>query len=357
VTNPPLDAIREELVTSLEATVGPERNLLKAEPASCRQICLPYPVIDNDDLAKLLYVNEHGETPGFRGFAVDGLFPVAEGGPGLKAAIEKVCAQVSEAIALDANIIVLSDRNANGSNAPIPSLLLTAAVHNHLVREKERTRVGLVIESGDAREVHHFALLIGYGAAAVNPYLALESVAEMTRDGLLGEVTEREAFRNYLKAASKGVLKVMSKMGISTVASYTGAQVFEAIGLDHELVERYFGGTPSRLGGIGLSELAEEVARRHEYAYQGRVAGPGELEIEVGGEYKWRRSGEYHLFNPKTVFKLQHATRAKRFDVFKEYSRLVDEQSERLATLRGLLRLRTGDACVRPPVPSKRWNR
>ena len=186
VTNPPLDAIREELVTSLEATVGPERNLLEPEPASCRQICLPYPVIDNDDLAKLLYVNEHGETPGFCGFAVDGLFPVSEGGPGLEAAIDKVCRQVSEAIALGANIIVLSDRNASPTNAPIPSLLLTAAVHNHLVREKERTQVGLVVESGDAREVHHFALLIGYGAAAVNPYLALESVAEMVRDGLLG---------------------------------------------------------------------------------------------------------------------------------------------------------------------------
>ena len=351
VTNPPLDAIREELVTSLEATLGPERNLLEPEPASCRQISLPYPVIDNDDLAKLLYVNEHGETPGFCGFAVDGLFPVSEGGPGLEAAIDKVCGQVSEAIALGANVIVLSDRNASPANAPIPSLLLTAAVHNHLVRVKERTHVGLVIESGDAREVHHFALLIGYGAAAVNPYLALESVAEMVRDGLLGEASEREAFRTYLKAASKGVLKVMSKMGISTVASYTGAQVFEAIGLDRGLADRYFHGTPSRLGGIGLAELAEEVARRHRYAYEGPGAGPGELELEVGGEYKWRRGGEYHLFNPETVFKLQHATRAKRFDIFREYSRLVDEQSEQLATLRGLLRLRTGDASVRPPVP------
>ena len=351
VTNPPLDAIREELVTSLEATVGPERNLLEPEPASCRQISLPYPVIGNDDLAKLLYVNEHGETPGFSSFAVDGLFPVTEGGPGLEAAVVKVCLQVSEAIALGANIIVLSDRNANATSAPIPSLLLTAAVHNHLVREKERTRVGLIVESGDAREVHHFALLIGYGAAAVNPYLALESIAEMVRDGLLGEMTEREAFRSYLKAASKGVLKVMSKMGISTVASYTGAQVFEAIGLDRGLMERHFGSTPSRLGGVGLDELAEEVARRHRYAYQGPQASQGELEIEVGGEYQWRRGGEYHLFNPRTVFKLQHATRAKRFDVFKEYTSLVDEQSEHLATLRGLLRLRTGEAAVRPSVP------
>ncbi|MGA2530788.1 MAG: glutamate synthase large subunit, partial [Acidimicrobiales bacterium] len=234
---------------------------------------------------------------------------------------------------------------------PIPSLLLTAAVHNHLVRDKERTRVGLVVESGDAREVHHFSLLIGYGAAAVNPYLALESIAEMVRDGLLGDTTEREAVRRYLKAASKGVLKVMSKMGISTVASYTGAQVFEAIGLERGLVEQYFGSTPSRLGGIGLEELADEVARRHRYAYEGPEPSQGELEIEVGGEYKWRRGGEYHLFNPRSVFKLQHATRARRYDVFKEYSRLVDEQSERLATLRGLLRLRTGQAALRPAVP------
>jgi glutamate synthase (NADPH/NADH) large chain len=351
VTNPPLDAIREELVTSLEATVGPERNLLKPEAASCRQISLPYPVIGNDDLAKLLYVNEHGETPGFRSFAVDGLFLANDGGSGLEAALDKVCSQVSEAIALGANIIVLSDRNASSSLAPIPSLLLTSAVHNHLVREKERTRVGLVVESGDAREVHHFALLIGYGAAAVNPYLALESIAEMVRDGLLGEVSEREAFRKYLKAASKGVLKVMSKMGISTVASYTGAQVFEAIGLERRLVERYFGSTPSRLGGIGLEELAQEVARRHRYAYDGPESSSGELEIEVGGEYQWRRGGEYHLFNPRTVFKLQHATRSKRLEVFREYSSLVNEQSEQLATLRGLLRFRTGETAVRPPVP------
>jgi len=351
VTNPPLDAIREELVTSLQATVGPERNLLEPEPESCRQISLPYPVIDSDDLAKLLYVNEHGETPAFKSFAVDGLFPVAEGGRGLEAALDQVCRQVSEAAALGANVIVLSDRNANASYAPIPSLLSTAAVHNHLVRERERTRVGLIVESGDAREVHHFALLIGYGAAAVNPYLALDSVGEMARDGGLGEISERRATRQYLRAASKGVLKVMSKMGISTVASYTGAQVFEAIGLDRDLVDRYFGGTPSRLGGIGLAELAEEVARRHRYAFEGPQAGPGELEIEAGGEYKWRRDGEYHLFNPKTVFKLQHATRAKRYDIFKEYTRLVDDQSERLATLRGLLRLKRGEAAVRPAVP------
>ncbi len=351
VTNPPLDAIREELVTSLHASVGPERNLLVPEPDSCRQIVLPYPVLDNETLAKLLYVNEGGETPGYKAFAVDGLFPVADGGAGLEAALEKVCARVSEAIALGANVIVLSDRHAGEGLAPIPSLVLTAAVHNHLVRQRERTRVGLVVESGDAREVHHLALLIGYGAAAVNPYLAFDSIAEMVRRGEIEGLTERQAIRNYVKAASKGILKVMSKMGISTVASYTGAQVFEAVGLDRGFVERHFTGTPSRLGGIGPDEIAAEVARRHETAFGAAPPLPGQLKIETGGEYQWRRDGEYHLFNPKTVFKLQHATRSKRYDIFKQYTALVDDQSEQLATIRGLLGFAKGGESQRPPVP------
>jgi glutamate synthase (NADPH/NADH) large chain len=351
VTNPPLDAIREELVTSLSASLGPERNLLEPGPDSCRQIVLPYPVLDNEALAKLLYVNESGETPGFSAFAVDGLFRAAEGGAGLEAAIAKVCLRVSEAVALGANVIVLSDRHASEELAPIPSLLLTAAVHNHLVRQRERSRVGLVIESGDAREVHHLALLIGYGAAAVNPYLAFDSIAEMVRNGEIEGVTERQALRNYVKAASKGILKVMSKMGISTVASYTGAQVFEAVGLDQGFVERHFTGTPSRLGGIDAEEIAAEVVRRHKRAFDDGTKVPAELEIESGGEYQWRRDGELHLFNPKTVFKLQHATRAKRYDVFKQYTSLVDDQSTALATLRGLLGLRPAGDLGREPVP------
>ena len=273
VTNPPLDAIREELVTSLSATIGPEANLLAASQGACRQILLPLPVIDRDDLAKLMYVNEHGETPGFKAFAIDGLFEVGQagaagqpteaGGEALRRAIEEVRRRVSEAIAEGANLIVLSDRNATAEWAPIPSLLLTAAVHHHLVREKTRTKVGLVIETGDAREVHHMALLIGFGAAAVNPYLALDSIDDMISEGLLEGVSPRQARRNYIKACCKGVLKVMSKMGISTVASYTGAQVFEAIGLDGPLVDEYFTGTSSRIGGVGLSVLAAEVATRH----------------------------------------------------------------------------------------------
>jgi glutamate synthase (NADPH/NADH) large chain len=349
VTNPPLDAIREELVTSLAATVGPEGNLLDARPGSCRQILLPLPVIDRDDLAKLMYVNEHGETPGFKAFSIDGLFdvteagtagaPTAAGGEALAAAIEDVRARVSAAIADGANVIVLSDRNSTATMAPIPSLLLTAAVHHHLVREKTRTQVGLVVETGDAREVHHMALLIGYGAAAVNPYLALESIDDMIAEGLLEGVSPRQARRNYIKAACKNVLKVMSKMGISTVASYTGAQVFEAIGLDSVLINEYFTGTASRIGGIGLSVLAAEVSARHRSAYEPRSTERAHRELEVGGEYQWRREGEYHLFNPKTVFKLQHATRSKQYSIFKEYTAAVDDQSEKLATLRGLMRL------------------
>jgi glutamate synthase (NADPH) large chain len=358
VTNPPLDAIREELVTSLSATIGPEANLLEACQGSCRQILLPLPVIDRDDLAKLMYVDEHGETPGFKAFAIDGLFevreagqagaPTAAGGEALRHAIDDVRRRVSAAIAEGANLIVLSDRNATADWAPIPSLLITAAVHHHLVREKTRTKVGLVIETGDAREVHHMALLIGYGAAAVNPYLALDSIDDMISEGLLEGVSPRQARRNYVKAACKGVLKVMSKMGISTVASYTGAQVFEAIGLDGALIDEYFTGTASRIGGVGLSVLAAEVATRHRQAHEARPTERAHRELEVGGEYQWRREGEFHLFNPKTVFKLQHATRSKRYDIFKDYSTAVDSQAEKVGTLRGLLRLKPGEA---GPVP------
>jgi len=348
VTNPPLDAIREELVTSSRSRLGPEGNLLAPTAASCRQIILPYPVIDNDDLAKLLYVNEHGETPGFNAFAIDGLFDPTGGGAALAAAIEEVRRRVSIAISLGSNIIIVSDRNSNATMAPIPSLLLTAAVHEHLVRQKTRTRVGLVVEAGDAREVHHMALLIGFGASAVNPYLAFETIDDMIATGTLEGVTPRRARTQYIKAACKGVIKIMSKMGVSTVASYTGAQIFEAVGLGRDVVDEYFTGTVSRIGGVGLDVLAREVAERHTMAHLVHPTSRAHRERETGGEYQWRREGEIHLFNPKTVFKLQHATRTKRYDIFKQYTSLVDDQSEHLATLRGLLRLRTG---VLPPVP------
>jgi glutamate synthase (NADPH/NADH) large chain len=346
VTNPPLDAIREELVTSLGATLGPERNVLAPVPESCHQISMPFPVLSNDELAKLQYIHEGG-VEGYRAFTVDGLYPVAEGGDGMRRALESIRKKVSDAIADGANIIILSDRFSTDELAPIPSLLLTSAVHHHLIREKSRTRVGLLVEAGDAREVHHMALLIGFGAAAVNPYLAFETIEDMIRHGLIEGVPSRKAVRNYIKAAGKGVLKVMSKMGISTVASYTGAQVFEAIGLSQDLVDEYFTGVSSRLGGVGLDVLAEEVARRHAKAHPTNPTELAHRELDGGGEYQWRREGEYHLFNPETVFKLQHGTRTKRYEVFKEYTTMVDDQAKRLATLRGLFRFNSD----RQPIP------
>jgi glutamate synthase (NADPH/NADH) large chain len=336
VTNPPLDSIREELVTSLSTSIGPERNLLDPSPASCRQITLPFPVIDNDDLAKIIHVNDDGDLPGFEAHVVQGLYPVAGGGDSLRDALERIRREVSEAIANGARLIVLSDRDGDAELAPIPSLLLTSAVHHHLIRERTRTMVGLIVEAGDVREVHHVALLAGYGAAAVNPYLAMESVEDLVRHGVVTGVEPGEAVKHYIKALGKGVLKVMSKMGVSTVASYTGAQIFEALGLSQELVDDYFTGTTSRLGGVGLEVIADDVAARHRHAYP-RVPHKHRT-LWVGGEYQWRREGEAHLFNPQTVFKLQHATRSAQYEVFKEYTTLVDEQAARLMTLRGLFR-------------------
>jgi glutamate synthase (NADPH/NADH) large chain len=347
VTNPPLDAIREELVTSMASTIGPEGNLLRPGPASCRQVVLPHPIITNEELAKLLYINDDNDMPGFRPFAIDGLFRVAEGGDGLRRALEDVRAKVSAAIADGAKVIILSDRYSNDELAPIPSLLLTSAVHHHLIREKARTQVGLIVECGDAREVHHMALLLGYGAGAINPYLAFETIEDLIDQGVLTGVTKRQAVKNFVKASTKGVLKIMSKMGISTVASYTGAQVFEAIGLSEELVDEYFTGTTSRISGVGLDVLAQEVAARHRFAYLDRPEEAAHRDLWAGGEYQWRREGEHHLFNPETVFKLQHATRTKRYDIFKEYTTRVDDQARQLATLRGLFELKEG---LRPPV-------
>ncbi len=370
VTNPPLDAIREELVTSLASTIGPEGNLLRPGPASCRQIVLPFPVISNSDLAKIVHINEDGNLPGFAAYVVDGRYRLVGGGDALAARLAEICADVSAAIARGARIIVLSDRTAAGTwsgrdRAPIPSLLLTGAVHHHLIRERTRTKVGLVVEAGDVRESHHVALLIGYGAAAVNPYLALETVADLVRSGVLDGLTARKAEANLIKALGKGVLKIMSKMGVSTVASYSGAQIFEAVGLGEEVIQRCFTGTTSRLGGVGFDVLAREAARRHADAFPASGVIRPHRGLETGGEYQWRRDGEPHLFNPETVFKLQHATRSRRYEIFKEYTNLIDDQARQLMTLRGLLRVRGIDAddadnevgaagpagAARPPVP------
>ncbi|MGW8767057.1 glutamate synthase large subunit [Streptomyces sp. NPDC055815] len=337
VTNPPLDAIREELVTSLRSSLGPQGNLLEPTAVSCRSVTLPFPVIDNDELAKLIHINADGDMPGMKAATLSGLYRVSGGGDALAARIEAICAEADTAIEGGARLIVLSDRHSDAEHAPIPSLLLTAAVHHHLIRTKQRTKVGLLVEAGDVREVHHVALLIGYGAAAVNPYLAMESVEDLVRAGTFIEGLEPEqAIRNLIYALGKGVLKVMSKMGISTVASYRGAQVFEAVGLDETFVATYFNGTATKIGGAGLDVVAKEVAARHAKAYPASGVPSAHRALEIGGEYQWRREGEPHLFDPETVFRLQHATRTKRYDIFKKYTDRVNEQSERLMTLRGL---------------------
>jgi glutamate synthase (NADPH/NADH) large chain len=342
VTNPPLDAIREELVTSLGTSMGPEHNLLDPGPSSCRQISLAFPVIDNDELAKIIHVNADDDFPGLSAHVVRGLFSIADGGDSLRDRLNEIKVEVSQAINDGARIIVLSDRDGDAENAPIPSLLLTSAVHHHLIREKTRTKVGLVVEAGDVREVHHVALLIGYGAACVNPYLAMESAEDLVLQGVITGITPEKAVKNLIKSLGKGVLKVMSKMGISTIASYTGAQVFEAIGLSQEVVDEYFVGTTSRLGGVSLNIIAEETIARHHIAYPPGGEVPGTKRLPIGGEYQWRREGEPHLFDPETVFTLQHSTRNKRYDIFKRYTDRVNEQSTRLMTLRGLFQFKDG---------------
>ncbi|PWS51123.1 glutamate synthase large subunit [Streptomyces sp. FT05W] len=343
VTNPPLDAIREELVTSLRSSLGTQGNLLEPSAASCRSVTLPFPVIDNDELAKLIHINADGDMPGMKAATLSGLYRVSGGGDALAARIEEITHEVDAAMEDGARLIVLSDRHSDAEHAPIPSLLLTSAVHHHLIRTKKRTQVGLLVEAGDVREVHHVALLIGYGAAAVNPYLAMESVEDLVRAGTFIEGIEPElAIRNLIYALGKGVLKVMSKMGISTVASYRGAQVFEAVGLDEAFVAQYFNGTATKIGGAGLDVVAKEVAARHTKAYPASGIAASHRALEIGGEYQWRREGEPHLFDPETVFRLQHATRNRRYDIFKKYTGRVNEQSERLMTLRGLFGFKDG---------------
>ena len=331
VTNPPLDAIREHMVTSMESTIGPEGNLLQPTAQSCRQINITYPIMDNEGLAKLRHINEAG----FKTMTLPMLYACQDGATGLSTALDALMHDAAAAVADGHNIVILSDRGIEPGRAAIPSLLATAAVHHHLVRLGSRTRCALVLESGDAREVHHMALSIGYGAGAVNPYLAFESIDDMLHAGLLKEVTRAAAIQNYINALNKGILKVMSKMGISTLQSYCGAQIFEAVGLAADCVDRYFTGTATRLGGIGLESIAADVQTRHHTAYPTHRQDAAEL--PWGGEYQWRRDGEYHLFNPETVFKLQHATRSKQYSVFKEYSQRVNAQSVQRATLRGLL--------------------
>ncbi|WP_330273366.1 glutamate synthase large subunit [Lentzea sp. NBC_00516] len=348
VTNPPLDAIREEIVTSVKRVMGPEQNVLDPGPVSCRHVTLDYPVIDNDELAKLIHINDDGDLPGFACTVLSGLYEVDGGGEALTAAIERVRREASEAIANGARTLVLSDRDSDHRMAPIPSLLLVSSVHHHLVRTKERLRVALVVESGDCREVHHVAALLSYGAAAVNPYLAFETIEDLISQGAISGVRAHKAVRNYVKALVKGVLKIMSKMGISTVGAYTAAQIFEAVGLSNDLLDEYFTGTQSKLGGVHLDVLAEEVALRHRRAYPDNPTDRAHRRLEVGGEYSYRREGELHLFTPETVFLLQHATKTRKEDVFRQYTAEVERISRQGGTLRGLFKFRNEG---RTPIP------
>ncbi len=346
VTNPPLDAIREELVTSHRVLIGPSANVLAPGPDWCKQLVLDHPVMTARTLGRIKAAGDDPKLAHLDVAELDGRYPVSQGAEGLTAVLDRLRSEASEAVSGGATILVLTNRGATADLAPVPSLLLVGAIHHHLTRQKLRTQVGLVVEAADAKEVHHFSLLLGCGANAVCPSLIFETINDrLDSDRLTGSVEKAEF--NYIKAASKGIIKVMSKMGISTVASYTGAQIFEALGLDQNLVDEYFTGVTSKLGGIGLDEIALECRLRHRRGFPDRSEALAHRELDAGGEYRWRREGEYHLFNPETVFKLQHATRSERFDVFKEYTELVDGQAEHLATLRGLFKLRSD----RPSIP------
>jgi glutamate synthase (ferredoxin) len=335
VTNPPIDCIREEIVTSTETTIGPEKNLLKPEPGSCRQIKVKSPVLTNEEFEKLRHIH----SPYFKSITLPILFKVSGGGQTLESALEELYKQASRAIVEGVNLLVLSDRGIDKDHAPIPALLAVSGLHHHLIREGTRTRVGLMLESGEPREVHHFSLLIGYGVGAINPYLAFETLDDLIRQGILKNIDHKTAVKNYAKAVAKGVVKTMSKMGISTIQSYRGAQIFEAIGLNQNFIDKYFTWTATRIEGVGLDVIAKETLERHAGAFPERDV--NEHTLESGGQYQWRHDGEYHLFNPETVHKLQLACRTNDRKAFKEYSRGVDEQMKHWCTLRGLLDFKT----------------
>ena len=332
VTNPPLDAIREGLVTSLEAFIGREQNLFEETAEHCHQLKLKSPIINGEELEKIRQIDV-GEI---RSVTLSALFD-AHGGPGsLKSALDRLCADASQAVRDGYSIIVISDRGVDSKWAPIPSLLATSAVHHHLIREGSRTKAGLVVDSGEPREVHHFSLLIGYGAGAIHPYLALASARGLAAAGELNGTKPEAAEQNFIKANEKGVLKVMSKMGISTVQGYRGAQIFEAVGLSQQLIDQYFTWTLSRIQGIGLDSVEEEVVQRHRSAFDSNQL-VGERELETGGSYQWRLHGEFHQWNPEVIAKLQDSTRSGNWELYKEFAHLVNDQSENMATLRGLL--------------------
>jgi glutamate synthase (ferredoxin) len=334
VTNPPIDPIREEIITSTEIMVGGEGNLLEPTPESCRMIKMHYPILTNVEMDKLRHIN----SSTFKSVTLPILFKAAAGPKGLETAMEELFAAADAAIADNANIVVLSDRGISSALAPIPALLAVAGLHHHLIRSGTRTKIGLILESGEPREVHHFALLIGYGCTAINPYLAFETLDDLIKEGLLVDKDHKLAVKKYIKAAVKGVVKTMAKMGISTIQSYHGAQIFEAVGLNAELVDKYFTWTPSRIQGVGLEVIAEEALARHSRAYPAREVNE---ELDAGGQYQWRDSGEFHLFNPQSIHKLQIACRLGSEKIYREYAELVNNQAKNLCTLRGLLEFKT----------------
>jgi len=340
VTNPPIDPIREELVMSLVTNIGPKPNVMAETPEACRRIKVQQPILTNADLEKIRQIAD----PHFKGKTLRLLFRVAEGPDGLCAAVDDLCQQASQAIKDGYKFLILSDRGVNEEWAPIPSLLGISAVHHHLVRECSRTEVGLILETGEPRDVHHFAGLIGYGAGTINPYLVFETLVDMERDGYLPEgLDAATAQAKFIKAINKGLLKIFSKMGISTVQSYCGAQIFEAIGLNHELVDRYFTGTASRIEGIGIREIGEETLRRHKLAYE-----PAPIrQLDFGGEVHYRVQGEHHNWNPETIYKLQHATHSNDPKTYKEFAALVNDESKRRSNIRGLLEIKT----LPQPIP------
>lgn len=341
VTNPPIDAIREELVTSTATMIGPERNLLKPEPESCRQIRLETPILSNEEFAKL----RHIRRPGFKAMTIPILFPADQGAEGLRQALDTLCEAADRVIAKGHNILILSDRGVDAENAAIPALLAVSSLHHHLIRQETRTKVSILLESGEPREVHHFALLLGYGVNAVNPYLAFETLDDMISQGLLQGISHYKAVNNFIKAATKGVVKTLSKMGISTIQSYRGAQIFEAVGLKEDFVDRYFTWTPSRIGGIGLEEVAQETLSHHFRAFASQDG--KDPVLDSVGEYQWRNDGEEHLFNPQTVHLLQQSVRTGDYGLYKKFASLVQGENEKHLTLRSLLDLKP----VGPKVP------
>lgn len=340
VTNPPIDAIREELVTGTETLLGAEGNLLEATPQTCRRIALDHPILTNEQLTKLRHITAEG----FQTAVCPMLFPVDGGGEGLAQALDQLCQQAAEAVAQGANLLILSDRDISPQNAAIPALLAVSALHHTLIRTGQRTQTSLIVESGEPREVHHFAVLLGYGADAINPYLAYKTLGDIIQKQLISDITYADALKKYIKAVVKGVVKILSKMGISTIQSYRGAQIFEALGLNKALIDDYFSGTASRIGGLGLDGVAEEVRQRHSHAFPERPSNGHTL--PAGGRYQWRKEGEHHLFNPTTIHRLQHAVRTGDYAAYKKYAADVNDHSFQISTLRGLLQFKASD-----PIP------